>query len=359
MSDKIFTRNSLPLNAAFLLTQSGQIMIHVPHKIVALAAALLIPIAVAPADLRHPEKTFPDRIKAAEKVFVGVVVNHKILEGDWSQADLKVIQAIKGCKVGDLVPVTWRPQIGRFDVIDDQKGLALLSPQMKKRFFLRADTFADIKLAKEAQEAMEKLNKKGFERDYVEGAELSEELEKDVIELAKKCGVEHIAKISTRPAHRGASRGVTVYGAETIKGRIVSSKTLRINYRPWARPGRGPLPNDLLQGDFWGRKARTQEKTILKVGETEYRVHSIRGLKIEECESILSKLISRKYTVSERANDELIDGIDWSHPSGFYKRDSSISASFTDPNGSGSLYSLNVKLVDDELMINSVAEAMP
>ena len=58
----------------------------------------------------------------------------------------------------------------------------------------------------------------GFEREYVKGAVLSKEEEKVVIELAQKRGIKKIAKISTFNLYPSTDRGISVKGAEKIKG---------------------------------------------------------------------------------------------------------------------------------------------
>jgi len=124
----------------------------------------LLPAALPPDvradDLRAPVEPLARRVQEAQKVFVGVLVNRKDLEGDWCHADLKVTRPIKGVQVGELVPVLWRPRIARFDARENQTGLAVLKHQHDKRYWLRPDTFADAKLAEEAIKALDKPGKR-------------------------------------------------------------------------------------------------------------------------------------------------------------------------------------------------------
>ena len=76
---------------------------------VAFTAAMLLSAFAARADIRAPTKPLATRVQEADKVFVGVLINRKLLEGDWCHADLKVTQAIKGVKAGELISVLWRP----------------------------------------------------------------------------------------------------------------------------------------------------------------------------------------------------------------------------------------------------------
>lgn len=125
-----------------------------PSIVLAVFGALFVS-GVVEGDIRAPEKPLATRVKEAEKVFVGVVVNRRELEGDWCHAELEVTKTIKGVKVDELVPVVWRPKIARYDAQEKQKGLAILKYAHKGRYWLRSDTFEDPKLAKEAEKADE------------------------------------------------------------------------------------------------------------------------------------------------------------------------------------------------------------
>ena len=137
-----------------------------PAALVAFTAAMLLSEFTANARSLAPTKPLPTRVQEAEKVFVGVLMNRKLLEGDWCHADLKVTQAIKGVKVGELVPVLWRPKIARYDARENQKGLAVLKYSHKNRYWLRSDTFEDAKLA---EQAMKVSGGNEIERGYVQG----------------------------------------------------------------------------------------------------------------------------------------------------------------------------------------------
>ncbi|MCP4847908.1 MAG: hypothetical protein GY899_08185, partial [Verrucomicrobiaceae bacterium] len=62
----------------------------------------------------------------------------------------------------------------------------------------------------------------GLERDYVPRAILTKEQEKEVIALAKKCGMEEVFKISTHNMYPSPFRGIRLQGPEQVKGREVS-----------------------------------------------------------------------------------------------------------------------------------------
>ena len=90
-----------------------------------------------PTPVRIKDKPLTTRVHEADKVFVAELVNRKMLKGDWCHADLKVTKVIKGVKLGDLVPVIWRPKIAGYDVKKGQLGLAVLKPAHEKRYWLR------------------------------------------------------------------------------------------------------------------------------------------------------------------------------------------------------------------------------
>ena len=89
------------------------------------------------------------RVKKADKVFVGTLQDIVDTGDDWAHANLKVGQAIKGSKPGELVPVVWRPKLGRYNPQDKQEGLAILKDKFKDRFWLRSDRFENKSLAEE------------------------------------------------------------------------------------------------------------------------------------------------------------------------------------------------------------------
>lgn len=326
---------------------------------VALTATILVQGLVATADSRTRKKPLATRVEAAEKVFVGSVVNLKLLAGDWCHADLKVDQAIKGCKVGEIIPVVWRPVIAKYDAAPNQAGLAVLKGAFKERYWLRSDTFEDIKLAKQAQEIMTTLSEAKIDTDYFKGAVLSEKLEKAVIELAQRCGIKQVAKISTHYLRPTAARGITVQGTDQIKGREVSYKTLQVRYKDWWHPGQVPDAGDLKLRDFWAGRPRTRKQTILKVGKIEYRTGNILDLSVEECESILGRLVAGKYTLAAPVKDGTLDQVDWTKPQSFRKRGDAISVSFNHKGEEGGFFELDITPKANELLINQVMQALP
>mgnify|MGYP001187151983 FL=1 len=199
----------------------------------------------------------------------------------------------------------------------------------------------------------------GFERAYVKQAVLSKEEEKVVIALAKKRGIKKIARISTFNLYPSTGRGISVKGTEEIKGREVSFKVLSVTYRKWAHQGSKPGKRDLQMGDFWASPPGTRKQTILKVDKKEYRVNSLRGLEIKECESILGMLLAGKYTAGPGVNPEQLKQIDWSKPGGFWKRKEQLSLHFPHKREGSGFFELEVKPDKKQLVITQLLQAVP
>ncbi|MFP6611612.1 MAG: hypothetical protein VB835_04810 [Pirellulales bacterium] len=199
----------------------------------------------------------------------------------------------------------------------------------------------------------------GFEREYVKRAMLSKEQEKVVLALAEKRGLNKIAKIYTYNMYPSAARGIGVKEVEEVKGREVSFRVLNVTYKNWFHPGSAPRKGDLQMGDFWAGKPSTRKQTILKVDKKEYRTGSVQGLSIEECESILSLLLAKKFSLGAGINERSFNQIDWNNPQGFRKRGDAISVSFSHQAEAGGFFDLQLKLDKKQLTITQMFEAIP
>ena len=199
----------------------------------------------------------------------------------------------------------------------------------------------------------------GFERAYVKQAILSKEEEKVVTALAKKRGIKKIAKISTFNLHPTPFRGISVKGVEEIKGREVSFKVLNVTYKKWSFPNSKPGKRDLQMGDFWAGPAGTQKQTILKVNKKVFRVASLKGLEIKECESILALFLAGKYTAGPGVNVEQFKQIDWSKPGGFWKQGERLSVQFPHKREGSGFFELEVKAGKKQLVITQLLQAVP
>ena len=200
----------------------------------------------------------------------------------------------------------------------------------------------------------------GFEREYVKRGMLSKEQEKVVIALALKRGIQKIAKISTHNMFPSPFRGIRVQGAEQVKGREVSYQVLSMSHSEWLQPGAKPRKGQVQMGNFWAGKPYTRKQIILKVGKKEYRTGSITGMKPEECEKILSQLMSEDYDLGPSVNEKRLKQVDWTKPSRFSKRGENISAGFLHKGGSGSgFFDLQIKQDGIVLTITQMFQAVP
>ena len=199
----------------------------------------------------------------------------------------------------------------------------------------------------------------GIERDYVPRAILTKDQEQTVIDLAKKFGIKKVAKISSHNMFPTPFRGLRVQGAEQVKGREVSYQVLSVSHGEWLQPGAKPRKGQIQMGNFWAGKPYTRKQITLKVGKKEYRTGSIMGMKAEECEKILSQLMSEDYDLGPQVNEKTLKLVDWTKPSRFSKRGKIISAGFLHKAGGGGFFDLQIKQDGNVLTINQMFQAIP
>ncbi|MDB4338531.1 hypothetical protein OAA19_00320 [Rubripirellula sp.] len=320
------------------------------------SASMLLPAFLVRADNLATAKPLATRVQEADKVFVSLVINRKLIDGDWCHADLKVTRAIKGCEVGQLIPVVWRPVMDRFDAVENQVGLALLKPSLEKRYWLRADTFDDATLA---GQAVSILSGHDFERQYVQRGTLTTDQEKVVVDLAQKCGIKRIARISSYNLFPSAAIGISVQGVEKVEGQEVSCQVLQVKFAGWCHSNELPRQGDHQIGDFWAGQPTLQTKIILEVGGTKYRTGTIQGLSIKECEVLLERFLTAKYTCGPSVSENRLDQINWGKPLAFRKQGEGASVSFNHKQEGGGFFDLEITPTKDGLVINQVLQAVP
>lgn len=198
-----------------------------------------------------------------------------------------------------------------------------------------------------------------IERHFVDRAVLTTKQEKIVLELARKRGIEKVARISTYNLYPTAARGISVEGVEKIKGREASYKVLQVRFKDWWHSGQGPREGDLQAGDFWAGQPSTRKQTILKVGKKEFRTSSVHGLSIEECESILAQLLDGRYRLGPGVEKGTVGQIDWTRPQGFRKNGEAISVGFLHKSEGSGFFDLQITLGQDGLSINQLLQAVP
>ena len=199
----------------------------------------------------------------------------------------------------------------------------------------------------------------GVERDYVDRARLAKSEEALVLKMARNRGIEEVAKITTYNMFPTPFRGIAVQGLDRIEGREVSHRVLSVSYRKWLVPGAKPGKDDLVIGDFWAGRARVVKKTILRHGKDEFRIATPRGISVGVCESVLANLLDGRYRLGPAVEEKMMDGVDWSKPLHFGKREDLISAGYGHKNKDSGFFDLQIKVVGKELIIEQVFQAIP
>ena len=201
-----------------------------------------------------------------------------------------------------------------------------------------------------------------FKRDYVNLAKLTPEEEKTVIKLAYECGLkEQVYRISTHNMYPSPFKGIRIEGHEKIDGRQVTTQILSVSKSDWLEPGAKPRKGQIRIGNFWAGKPYTQKKTILNVKGKKYSANSIQGLSPEECETILGSFLGAKFKLGPnvKAKEKLLKQIDWTKPSGFYKRGDSISVGFLHKAKDSGFFDLRIVKMDGDITIQEIFQAIP
>ena len=93
-------------------------------------------------DRSRPQR-LRDRVNAAEKVFLGKLIN-RVEDGDWVKAELLVELPMKNAEKGANVAVIWRKKLGNktiYDAVEGTRGIAVLKDRHEDRYWLREDKY--------------------------------------------------------------------------------------------------------------------------------------------------------------------------------------------------------------------------
>jgi hypothetical protein len=205
-----------------------------------------------------------------------------------------------------------------------------------------------------------------FERDYVSEAVLTKEQEMTISVLAKKCGLKEISKISTHNLFPSPFRSIRVIGVEQVKGSNVTFQVLNVSHNKWLPADSKPKKNQIQLGNFWAGKPLNRSQTILKVDKNVYRTNSIQGIKAEDCEMILSKLMSNTYDIGPLVNKDSLNQVNWAKPISFFKATTnaeskavSVSVTFLHKLKDHGFFDLEIKIKGDKLIIAQILQAIP
>ena len=111
--------------------------------------------------IRAPEVPLEKRVEAAEKVFVGKVINKKV-DGEWVRAELLVESPLRNAEKEAKIPVIWRRELGDlkiYDVTVGSKGVALLLDKHEGRYWLGHSRFEKLDKLEEIEKLIEKFGK--------------------------------------------------------------------------------------------------------------------------------------------------------------------------------------------------------
>ena len=205
-----------------------------------------------------------------------------------------------------------------------------------------------------------------FSRQYAKHAVLTKEEEAIIIELARKCGITKVAKISTHNIHPTTFRGIKVESAELVRGREVFFQELNVNYKKWIYPSAKPRKGDFQSGMFWAGNPYQRKQIILKVNGEEYRVRSLDGIEISKGEEIMEWFLAKSYDLGPGVSVNALKQVNWDRPMSFSRHKLSrgsfgdfVSVSFLDKVNDGGFFDLQIKLLDEGILITQLLQAIP
>lgn len=126
---------------------------------IATVLCLLIASSIFAFAIRAPEVPLEKRVEAAEKVFVGKVINKKV-DGEWVRAELLVESPLRNAEKEARIPVIWRRELGDlkiYDVTVGSKGVALLLDKHEGRYWLGYSRFEKLDKMEEIEKLIEKF----------------------------------------------------------------------------------------------------------------------------------------------------------------------------------------------------------
>ncbi len=108
--------------------------------------SFLLIVAANAFAVKAPTKPLEQRIRAADTIFVGEVLNRNV-DGDWVRAELLVVEPLHNAVQSRTVTVIWRATLdGRpiYDKAENSQGIAILKHKHNGRYWLRSDKFEPL-----------------------------------------------------------------------------------------------------------------------------------------------------------------------------------------------------------------------
>ena len=205
----------------------------------------------------------------------------------------------------------------------------------------------------------EKQGQNGIIRSYVPNGVLTSVEEAIILDLAKKRGIERVAKIVTHYMLPSSAKAIRVEGTTKKEGREVSRKILSITYKGWTFPEARPGKNDLILGDFWAGKVYVRKQFELKVSGKSFLCSSVTGMSFEEAEALLAMFLNKGFKTSGTIRKNALDQVDWSQPTRFTKRDDRLSVGFLAKGRGAGFFDLTLKKENEGFTILQMMQAMP
>ena len=205
----------------------------------------------------------------------------------------------------------------------------------------------------------EKQGQNGIIRSYVPNGVLTSVEEAIILDLAKKRGIERVAKIVTHYMLPSSAKAIRVEGTTKKEGREVSREILSITYKGWTFPEARPGKNDLILGDFWAGKVYVRKQFELKVSGKSYLCNSVTGMSFEEAEALLAMFLNKKFKASETIRKNALDQVDWSQPTRFTKQGDRFSVGFLAKGRGAGFFDLTLKKENEGFTILQMMQAMP
>ena len=203
----------------------------------------------------------------------------------------------------------------------------------------------------------EKQGQNGIIRSYVPNGVLTSADEAIILNLAKKRGIERVAKIVTHYMLPSSAKAIRVEGFAEKKGREVSRKTLSVTRKGWTFPNAKPGKNDLVLGGFWAGNVYVRKQVELKVSGKIYLCSSVIGMSFEEAEFILGMFQNKKFKVNPSVRQNSLEQVNWAQPTRFSRKGDIISVGFL-AKGDG-FFDLQIKQENGILTIFQMMQAMP
>ena len=205
----------------------------------------------------------------------------------------------------------------------------------------------------------EKQGQNGIIRSYVPNGVLTSVEEAIILVLAKKRGIERVAKIVTHYMLPSSAKAIRVEGTTKKEGREVSREILSITYKGWTFPEARPGKNDLILGDFWAGKVYVRKQFELKVSGKSYLCNSVTGMSFGEAEALLAMFLNKKFKASETIRKNALDQVDWSQPTRFTKQGDRFSVGFLAKGRGAGFFDLTLKKENEGFTILQMMQAMP